>query len=409
MGDFRDTIQEVNRILDKKSLAGYSFENNCLKEKKNYTKILYMKFLCVLAQYDGDVGNVQLGHLERIIEGCGYEDALEVHLRKALEFNIEEFKEFLSLLKDDELRYYFCIDGLILLSSEDNNEKRGFLAKIIEAFEITVEELKFLSEVSAASVEQSSERFEAAKELVVESVKNLDCGCYVKNFYTGMIIDSDEIKYYYSANGSALNYRNEYNDVSVIFENVLIDLTDSMDFTSCNKVCFRKCKIQIGKYSIGYISADGVGLIEVSQCEIKGADHFISIGFSQTEVIHLYNNSFLQCGSEIEFSNEGGLIRFDIDSGCSEIEIIGNEFKNCYGSRGQGIVLDSYDEDIDDSIILGTLVFKNNIFSNCRVAIKDEDKSGPMAAIANLQIRKLISDNNQLMLSMSEVYNCNID
>ena len=100
------------------------FQNLTLKTQNEYIKSLYFRMLCVLAQYTGNVNEMQTLYLKRLMDGCKAELDYIEYMRMAMSLNIKDIDGFVLGFKEDDLRYYFCIDGCILLVLGDGNEKK---------------------------------------------------------------------------------------------------------------------------------------------------------------------------------------------------------------------------------------------------------------------------------------------
>lgn len=116
MSKSNKNIEEIRKMLKDLKSKKYEIVNPDLVELDEYIKSLYIKVLCTVVQYENDPTDMQILFLKRIINGIGVEDSVEEYMRKALEISEQDIQEFLSIVGDSKIKYYFATDGLILLS-----------------------------------------------------------------------------------------------------------------------------------------------------------------------------------------------------------------------------------------------------------------------------------------------------
>lgn len=92
---------------------------------------------------------------------------------------------------------------MALRKSEDKDYE--LFAELIELLGITQDELMYLVSVSKAILCLSSEQFDKAKEISPKSTKELSLYHYIAGFYTGMIVDTPELRHIYSCNKTEVN------------------------------------------------------------------------------------------------------------------------------------------------------------------------------------------------------------
>lgn len=170
------------------------FENPYLKEKDEYAQSLYYRMLCEIVRYPSSADDMQVLYIRRLMIGTQAEHTFEDYMKMAFGLDSNDINDFVSIFGKDVLRYYFCVDSLILLSATPTHtESYTFLSELIELLGISKDELRYLSAVAAAIVTQSSQSFDEAKTLTPRSTKDISFHQYVKWFYTGSCTNASDI------------------------------------------------------------------------------------------------------------------------------------------------------------------------------------------------------------------------
>ena len=336
MESFSEKMNEFIKVLKTWKEKSYSVEHTDLKALDDYQKSLYLKVLCTTILYENEASEMQLLYLKRIISGTGIEERAEEYLRKALEITDTELKEFLTLMKGDRSKYYFALDSIILSALGNKGQNNlSYLAELLESIGIEKRDMEYLCRVAKSVVAQSSLFYDDAKAYINENVSSLDIFPYVKNFYSGAVIDTPE-KVIYSAlnreSSSTILYPTKYERKSVGFQNLDIALIDSWIFNGCDQVHFKGCVITGGKNSLVF---RGCREVYFEQCTFQ---EFRSRTIIESPVVEtiIENCFFLNCvfnnpaDSNVPF--EGGVIYTDRESTNGINTICNTVFQNC-GSR----------------------------------------------------------------------------
>ena len=208
MTAFMKSVEEIRDYLRTKKINLYPIENDLLEEKDEYIKSLYLRMLCVLMRYGGEPSDMQVNYVNRLIVGIKSEEAFQAYMKMALDINSSDVEEFINVVSEDDLKYYFCIDACVVLVIADSEDKQYELfAELIEVLGINIEELEYLSKVVKAYITQSSIFFEEAKSVVPISLRDFSVQYYIKEFYTGTIIDCPEELHIYSHNKAEIDLR----------------------------------------------------------------------------------------------------------------------------------------------------------------------------------------------------------
>ena len=126
-------IQEIRNLMDEMKEEIYSIINEELVNLDEYIKTLYLKVLCTVVQYENEPSEMQLLYLKRIISGMKAEKTMEEYMYMALEISADDIQEFFLIMKDNKIKYYFALVGILLLAMKKSSElSRKYLVELIE-------------------------------------------------------------------------------------------------------------------------------------------------------------------------------------------------------------------------------------------------------------------------------------
>ena len=331
MSDYEKNIDKIRKYFEEHKAERYPFENVFLREKDEYVKSLYFRMLCTLTRYTGEPSEMQVLYIRRLIAGSHAENKFEDYMRMALDLDTEDIDEFISVFEEDDLKYYFCIDGAILLSVIEPHDKNyELLAELIELLGITQRELRHLTTVAKAAISQSVELFNEAQKLASETTRNLSLYHYVANFYAGVILSTPKELHIYSCNRTNVDLaqHSTFRSKKVIIENISSALKLNCVFDGCEEVLIRNCKLTGSKC---YLSFNRVGRVIIEDCEISDFTNRFAC-FKDTNHLTLSGNSFRNCGCISSSDIKGGILQ------CNKFDSIvfeNNEFHNCYVARNE--------------------------------------------------------------------------
>ncbi len=210
---------------------------------------------------DSEPREEQILFIERLMNGIGISGTINDYIKKALEIDDKYAEEFIEQFKDNELKYNFVVDALVLISSLGSLEKKDveFISEICEVIAISKEEIQFYSNMALGLVEQNSEKFidPSDENLTLEKVERFKY--YYKDFFKRVLIDNSRILYCYSSKKTELDFEKLYKEESVInfhhdeviFLNQIINLENiSLRFNNKNKITFINCEFTGGNGSI---------------------------------------------------------------------------------------------------------------------------------------------------------------
>ena len=333
MSTFEERIDKVREYFKEHKAERYPFENTALSEKDEYIKSLYFRMLCTLIRYTGEASEMQVLYVKRLIAGCKGEREFQDYMKMALDLDISDVEEFISVFREDGLRYYFCIDGAILLSAAETEEKKyELLAELIETLGITHGELKYLAAVAQAVVLQSSEKFDEAKTFVPDTLCPLSMYHYVQGFYAGAIVDTPNEIHIFSCDRSEvdLSAYGVLKNKKVIIENISCSLKGNVILEGCAEVIIRNCKFMGSQYHFEF---NTIGNVVIENCDVRDFTNRFAY-FTDTNNFTVLNNRFLNCGcTTIGDSSIYGGILYNSGRCTRNIILENNELLNCYIAR----------------------------------------------------------------------------
>lgn len=355
MEEFSKNIEGIRRMMSDLRNEKYAIVNPDLVSLDEYMKTLYLKVLCTVVQLGDEPTEMQILFLKRIVSGIGVDDPAEEYMRRALEISDIDMQEFLAGMKGNRAKYYFALDGLILVSiGTENQECYLYLAEIIELLDICKDDLKYICLVASSVLQQQSSLYDEAKKLTNERVQGIDYAPYLQNFYCGAIQDSRELVHFSAPdrkNSDAIEFRSYYTERIVIFENLNIAVTKNWVFDGCEEVRFSNCNITGSDFYIGMLECKKV---VIEACRFAGFHNRVLIENRNIEVI-IENCDFEDCvythedGTSI---NLGGVF-YTADSEKNAVNCIkGTRFKHCGGRNKE-------------------LCIATAIISNCRCEVYD--------------------------------------
>lgn len=332
MSTFEQQIDAIRAYFKEHKAERYPFENPYLREKEEYIQSLYYRMLCALVRYPDEPDDMQVLYIRRLIAGAQAEHTFQDYMKMALDLDTDDINEFISAFHEDELRFYFCVDGLVLLSAVQAHEKAyALLSELIELLGITKDELRYLSAIAAAIVTQSSQAFDSAKALATRFTKHLPFYPYVRGFYSGLITDTFAEKHIYSTDGGkvSLSQYGPYTTKRVVIENISCVLDQDIKFEGCEEVILRNCVLKGNEYRFEFYR---VGKVTIENCEISDFSNRFAY-LEGTNNLFVQKNRFENCGCCSGSAIVGGVFVIDDSKVTNEIFFTENEFLNCYVAR----------------------------------------------------------------------------
>lgn len=371
-----------------------------LQTKDEYVKSIFLQMLSTAIQYHNETNESQITYLNRIVEGIGAEETVHDYMRKSLQLSIENFQEFIDIVKDKDLKYHFAINLLILsVMGDKSDENMEYLTDLLQAINVSVKELKYLSMVAKSIIMQDSGIFDDARALHTDEFRNLELSPYIRGFYAGCVIDN-EIKREYCAPEKQIITALEQDDMtftqrSVTFENIEIHVRGKWNFVGCEYIRFSNCTL-IGEG--GKLIINSIEEFHLGSSLIKGFQNsFVEI--NSVNLLEITSNEFINCSyTQSSPYSVGGVFRI-LSGNADTITIKNNVVQNCFVSSAyqndkSGVFL------ANDHGLIQFLNLISNTFLGCkRLVLKYsnvyEDGAGAIIYSDN-KIKSITDDGNNI-------------
>lgn len=338
MEEFNKNIEGIRRMMSELRNEKYAIVNPDLLSLDEYMKTLYLKVLCTVVQLGDEPTEMQVLFLKRIVAGIGVEDPAEEYMRRALEISDTDMQEFLTGMKENRAKYYFALDGLILVSiGTENQECYQYLAEIIELLDICRDDLKHVCLVASSILQQQSSFYDEAKELTNERIREVDYTPYVQKFYCGAIMDTGKLVHYSVSEkkySSSIDFRTSYTENRVIFENLQIKGDEKWTFENCEEVIFKNC--DFNGVDGFLIESEGCKKMYFHKCCFDDFHYRVLIEVRTIEIVFEkceFENCICRYEAAYRYARSdklGGIIYSD-EGGKAQIYIRETSFKNCGG------------------------------------------------------------------------------
>lgn len=376
----RGRMGEMNIVMEDIKSEKYALRNPVTACQEEYVKSLYLKMLCTVVQYENTPTEMQMLYLKRILKGIQTGETTEDCMRKALEIESSDMREFINAMQYNKTKCFFALEGLLLAGM--GNHSRGnyeYLAELIGLLDISQSKLECLCQVAKSVLQQQTAAFDNAKTLMGRKMKKLDFLPYMREYYVGAVVDLDTRKHYYAPDLEAsreMELPSEYRNCDVSFENLAIDMTKGRWlFDHCGEVRFQNCQIEGGKY---VIMMSRVKRVVIVNCVFR---HFTDrvLEMEQGEELEIVGSEFLSCGctmEEISSYDVGGGVLYINNSLLNHVDLRSvllkdNVFRKCYvASKNIGYVermgiIASYYDGYTTTKKVAKLSLIRNEFSEC--------------------------------------------
>lgn len=404
MENTNENFSKIRKVMDEMRIEKYEINNPQLAAMDEYTKTLYLKILCTVVQYDNNSSEMQIEYLKRIVEGMKVDETIEEVMKKGLGISETDIQEFVNIMRENEIRYYFALEAILLIQMGNAGKNNyEYIAELIDLCNITKNELKCLTFVVKSVLEQNSDYFENAKEIMPDSMEQVSWMPYMENYYAGAIMDNKIEKYYTAPDVSILEGVDLpiiFNEEKVTFHNNIINLREMMYFKGCREIVFQNCKF-IGEKA--KLKINNAGSVRFENCSFSQFKNRV-VEISNTNEMIVRNCKFNECGYLSEKADErGGILLISTDIGwkntfeMSSVILENNQLHNCYikaererynyGVTGVFIGIQY------DNVRIKNMVVENNIFSGCE-CINNGNYSEAMIGILGRKIDDMVNQNN---------------
>lgn len=170
--EFDEKVQEMQQAFAEERIKRFAIVSPELLKQSDYVKSLYIRMLCALMRC-GNPTEEQILFVRRIMVGAELKDDIAEFMRQSMYTDVEKIDEFAEALSSEELKYYFVIDGCIVLNLDKNAEGTRFLANCAELLEIELSDMKYLAYAAKAIVLQDGSIFDEAKQYLTNNTQNV--------------------------------------------------------------------------------------------------------------------------------------------------------------------------------------------------------------------------------------------
>ena len=350
-----ERIKKLCDYMDQNKAKNYPIENAMLYESEDFIKNGYLRMLAVVLQVGNNITEGQLNLYKRIVEGASAENTTEEYMRQAMEIEIQEYTDFVNSCKEEQLRYRFVLDAILLAADGDNKEGQlKFIASFCEDIKMSKEELDYLASMAKAILEQSEAEY--VDTFVEKSLEDISENLFAE--YMNAIFDRQD-KIYASDNAVLFRPLSESDITATSIKAIQqakqpyvriiganINLAEwKLDLTITGKkcVCFENCVFSgKGKHEIiseGSIVLKDCEEVFIDDCKFDKFDIQV-LKIRGIGNLQINNSKFINCSYCCGFNRDGfaGVIHSNDPKSNSNIKIKECEFKQC-GCR-EGVVSD---------------------------------------------------------------------
>lgn len=373
-------VEGIITGLKKQRPRNHPILEHPVSKVEEYVQKLYIDALCVAAQYANENADEGLAFVERIHSGIGLNDEFPEHIKNAMNITPEKFEEFFIQCKENALENILVLDCLLIAGADGvpNSKQISFAVEIAEALGMTKENISLMSELAVVILEQDNDKYrEVCEKIPADDVMNIVgiAICYVKEFVSGVLLDTPDILWINSKKRFDLDKETYYsidNYKDVIVENA--DVYFDISVSTCGNVMFRncigtcrmicskisnltleKCKFDLSNYSetTTYLfHLSDVNNFNVLGCEISNVPLY---GYSQYHVFNVNNNNSCELFKieNTSFFNINSPSKYLLFVYMSYASIV---VKDCKFTTCSGRYLFPKSK---------TLTFENNTYENC--------------------------------------------
>lgn len=366
------SVDKLKMYFKKNKSESYPITDHPLEQADEYTKGIYITMLCTIMCNNSEPREEQRLFIERLKNGIGVSGNINDYIKKALEIDDKFAEDFVRQFKDNELKYNFVVDALVLVSSIGNPKKKDvdFISEICDMFAISKDDIRIFSRMALGIVEQDSEKFIDTSDNNLELEKVEQFKYYYKDFFQGELINNDEIVYYYASEKKELDFKLlikesgtiNFIEKSRVFENYIINLKNikfefkdckeikfinsdfigqSIDFTYCNNIIIKNC--EFSKFNEGTFNLLNCNNIFIKDTYFKDCSKYVGRNDGRGGVIYskelkkadIIDCRFYDCSLSTDGYNSAyGAIFYACNN--TIVNLKGNEFNSCIIRSNRG-------------------------------------------------------------------------
>lgn len=341
-------LEKLNVYLEKQVTFNNKIEEHPLQRCNEPIKKIYITLLNIALKEGNGSTYAQELFLRQIIQCADLRDEVLIEIGETEEQNFVETlgESFLKYFKENDLKYNFILD-LLLLLIQATSVQTEFAWLIGKKLGIQEKEFNFLMNLATCILEEDSNSYMQLIERAPKNIKVKYFVGYVKHFLIGRLIDDDKMVVYYGC--ETLEQRPSFNEIFkneemslerwvfkqdiLVFENWQIDLSHkNWLFRNNQKVIFRNCEIVGDNYPICF---DGTAQIVIDNCSFTYFNNRVLV-INDCISVNINACHFKECVYLYDlYKNSNGGIYFIADKAVTEanqmrlIEIVDSKFIDC--------------------------------------------------------------------------------
>lgn len=220
MSDTNKQVELIRTSFLKNPASAHPLKEHPIDNCEEYVQKLYIDALTVTAQYENKNAEAANKFIQRIMAGAGLKEPFTEHLKNAFEITPERYGEFLKQCAENKLTDIFLIDSMIIAcaAGEPNKKQVDFVAETADMLSVRKNRFEWLTGIAKCILMQSSEEYKAVCEKIPHDEKNEilpNIVCYLKEFVSGVLIDTDNLLWIYSDEKRNLVISDEIKDTSI--------------------------------------------------------------------------------------------------------------------------------------------------------------------------------------------------
>lgn len=380
----KERIQKLCDYIDKNRAKNYPIHNSFLSGETDYIKNAYFKMLAVILQQGNEIGAEQRNLFERQIVGVNCDYSMADYFRQALDIKIDEYVDFTEQCKEMSVKYRFILDALLLTAVDSKDESQiKLVASFVESLKISKNELKYLSSLAKAFLEQNLAEYVNAEQQCSTSVPNDVAKEYVGTLIRGNVCSNGTMTIIHSSRSrdisvDKLNIVAERNTPIIKLANIEINLAQyQLTFDGYDEVIIENCTFEGGKYPIRFVDCRKV---VVESSTFRDFSNFALVETSVGEM-KIKNTQFEKCiykyssGSN-DWKEMGCVIYSDYPTSNGRNHLIGCTFRECGGRNTENYYRSAFISNVKSD--LDGCCFENCWHYNRNTNIDPENSSRRM-------------------------------
>lgn len=278
------SIDKLRMYFKKHKSESYPITDHPLEQADEYSKGIYITMLCTIMCNNSVPREEQILFIERLMKGIGIAGTINDYIKKALEINDKFAEDFIRQFKDNELKYNFVVDTLILISSVGSPAKRDmeFVSEICDILAIEKNKLSEILRLATIILEQNNEEYKefCSMELSIDISRFF---FYIIDFSQGLLSNNSKLFYARFVNTDSLRNEKRFADLEsisskkVILENILFDGFEKLpSLNNCGEILINKCTFKNNIKNLTCSESENITIIDCNFKELKNRALYLS-------------------------------------------------------------------------------------------------------------------------------------